>query len=188
MLDSVWLFPIIPALSFLVILFFGKKLPFKGAEVGITAVGAMFLLACVVAAQWIDKVESAGSGNGKGLAALGHSVVATAEGSKGGAEVAPIVHGFTWWQNGAAKFVVGTRVDGLVVMMLFVVTTISLLVHIYSTAYMHNDRRYTYYYAALSLFTALSISSTLMSTSTALRRAMTPYAPVQKRNAARTRK
>ncbi|MFA5885100.1 MAG: NADH-quinone oxidoreductase subunit L [Acidimicrobiia bacterium] len=154
MLDSAWLFPVIPAVSFLVILFFGKKLPFKGAEVGIASVGAMFLLACVVAAQWIDKVESAGHGSEKGLAALGHSVVAAAEGAKGGGEVEPIVHGFTWWQNGAAKFVVGTRVDGLVVMMLLVVTTISLLVHIYSTAYMHDDRRYTYYYAALSLFTA----------------------------------
>ena len=31
--------------------------------------------------------------------------------------------------------------------MLFVVTLISLLVHIYSTAYMHDDVRYTYYYA-----------------------------------------
>ena len=39
-------------------------------------------------------------------------------------------------------------------MMMFVVTTISLLVHIYSTEYMRGDRRYTYFYAALSLFTA----------------------------------
>jgi NADH-quinone oxidoreductase subunit L len=39
-------------------------------------------------------------------------------------------------------------------MMMFVVTLISLLVHVYSTAYMHGDRRYTHYYAFLSLFTA----------------------------------
>ncbi len=154
MLDHVWLFPVIPTVSFLIILFFGKKLPKQGAEVGITALGALFLLACVVAAQWIDKVESAGHGSEKGLAALGHSVVAAAEGAKGGGEVEPIVHGVTWWQNGTAKFVVGTRVDGMVVMMLLVVTIISLLVHVYSTAYMHDDRRFTYYYAALSLFTA----------------------------------
>ena len=154
MLDLVWLFPVIPAVSFLIILFFGKRLPKKGAEVGILAVGALFLMACVVAAQWIDRVENAGHGSEKGLAALGHSVVAAAEGHEGGGEVQPIVHGFTWWQNGNAKFVVGARVDGLVVMMLLVVTIISLLVHIYSTAYMHDDRRYTYYYAALSLFTA----------------------------------
>ncbi len=152
MLDLVWLFPVIPAVSFLIILFFGKRLPKKGAEVGILTLGALFLMACVVAAEWIDKVESHGSE--KGLSALGHSVVSAAEGHSGGGEVEPIVHGFTWWQNGNMKFIVGARVDGLVVMMLLVVTIISLLVHIYSTAYMHNDRRFTYYYAALSLFTA----------------------------------
>ena len=70
------------------------------------------------------------------------------------AAVAPIVHSVTWWQNGAMKFGVGTQIDGLAVMMLFVVTFISLLVHIYSTAYMKGDVRFTYFYAALSLFTA----------------------------------
>jgi len=154
MLDLVWLFPVIPAVSFLIILFFGKRLPKHGAEVGITALGALFLMACVVAVQWIDKVESASGGEHKGLAALGHSVVATATGHEGGGEVEPIIHGYTWWQNNGVKFFIGARVDGLVVMMLLVVTIISLLVHIYSTAYMHDDRRFTYYYAALSLFTA----------------------------------
>ena len=41
-------------------------------------------------------------------------------------------------------------VDGLTVMMLFVVTIISLLVHIYSTDYVDGDRRYTHYFAFLS--------------------------------------
>src|SRR5213078_2255744 len=31
---------------------------------------------------------------------------------------------------------------------------ISTMVHVYSTGYMHGDRRYTYFFAALSLFTA----------------------------------
>src|ERR1044072_8655563 len=39
-------------------------------------------------------------------------------------------------------------------MMLLVVTLISLLVHIYSTDYVGGDRRYTHYFAFLSLFTA----------------------------------
>jgi len=155
MLDHVWIIPAIPAVSFIVILLFGKRMPFKGAEVGTAAVGASFLLACVVAAQWIDKVESV-TGHSEGLAALGHGVLGGAENGGHGreAEVTPIVHGVTWWQNGAVKFAVGTRTDGLVVMMLIVVTTISLLVHIYSLAYMRGDRRFTYFYAALSLFSA----------------------------------
>jgi NADH-quinone oxidoreductase subunit L len=39
-------------------------------------------------------------------------------------------------------------------MMLFVVTLVSLLVHVYSTDYVHGDRRYTHFFAFLSLFTA----------------------------------
>ena len=39
-------------------------------------------------------------------------------------------------------------------MMLFTVTLISLLVHIYSTEYLNDDRRFTHYFAFLSLFTA----------------------------------
>jgi NADH-quinone oxidoreductase subunit L len=169
MLHNVWIIPLIPAVSFLLILFFGKRLPRQGAEIGIPALGAAFILACVTTAQWIDKVETAaGKGGGEGgghsgLAALGRSVVAAAT---GGEVIEPVVTGFTWWQNGAAEFVVGARVDGLVVMMLIVVTLISLLVHVYSTAYMHNDRRFTHYYAALSLFSAsmllLVISSNLL--------------------------
>ena len=155
MLDHIWIIPALPAVSFLIILFFGKRLPFKGAEVGIAAVSASFLLTCVVVAQWISKVEDV-TGHAEGLAALGRGALSMAEGGGGHSEkeVEPIIHGVTWWQNGNAKFEIGTRTDGLVVMMMLVVTIISLLVHIYSTAYMRGDRRFTYYYAALSLFSA----------------------------------
>jgi len=154
MLDNVWIIPLIPAVSYLLILFFGKRMPKKGAEIGIAALGAAFVLACITVMQWIDRVEAAVSKEGgaaTGLGALGRSVVAAATGAP---EVEPVVRGFTWWENGPAKFEIGARVDGLVVMMLVVVTLISLLVHVYSTAYMHEDRRFTHYYAALSLFSA----------------------------------
>ena len=45
-------------------------------------------------------------------------------------------------------------VDGLTVALLVVVTTVSGLVHVYSTDYVAGDRRYTHYFAFLSLFTA----------------------------------
>ena len=70
------------------------------------------------------------------------------------AVVQPILHHITWFQNAGVKLGVGIQIDGLAVMMMFVVTTISLLVHVYSTEYMRDDRRYTYFFAALSLFTA----------------------------------
>jgi NADH-quinone oxidoreductase subunit L len=149
-LHNAWIIPALPALSFLLILFFGKRAPGKGAGIGIAALSASFVLSCVAVAQWIDRVESASGGEG-GLRALGRSVFA-AEGH--GPAVQPVVESITWWQNAGIKFDVGTRVDGLVVVMLFVVTLISLLVHVYSIAYMRDDPRFTHYYAMLSLFSA----------------------------------
>jgi len=131
MLDHAWLVPLFPALSFVAILFFGKRLPKKGSELGIAAVGISWILSVITLVQWISHVESSKPGHGE-----------------------PYFHGFTWWQSGAVKFPVGIQVDGLAVALFFVVSTVSLLVHVYSTAYMKGDRRYTHYYAALSLFTA----------------------------------
>ena len=56
--------------------------------------------------------------------------------------------------SGAGLFEFGFITDGLSVMMLITVSFISLLVHIYSTEYLHGDVRHTHYYAFLSLFTA----------------------------------
>jgi NADH-quinone oxidoreductase subunit L len=151
-LENAWIIPAIPAASFLLVLFFGKRMPWRGAEIGITAVGASFVLSVVAVIQWIDRVENA-TGHAEGLRALGRGIF-SAEGH--GAEIAvqPVVSSITWWQNGLVTFTVGTRVDGLVVMMLLVVTLISLLVHVYSVAYMREEVRFTHYYAMLSLFTA----------------------------------
>ena len=66
----------------------------------------------------------------------------------------PVVCAVTWFTIGDFSFEFGFLVDGLSVMMLFVVTGISLLVHVYSREYVHGDIRYTHYYAFLSLFTA----------------------------------
>jgi NADH-quinone oxidoreductase subunit L len=149
-----WIIPVIPALSFFLILFFGKRMPRKGSEIGIFAVGSAFVLSCVAVYQWIDRVETATGGKEGGLRALGRGVFGAEGGHSGEAVVTPVLHHITWWQNGGVEFGVGIRMDGLAVMMLFVVTLISLLVHIYSTAYMHDDVRFTTYYAMLSLFTA----------------------------------
>ena len=150
MLENAWLIPSLPAVSFLAIIFFGKRSPNKGAALGIAAVGASFVASCVAAIQWVQRVDDA-TGKSQGLAAFTKGL-ATSGGSH--QVVRPVTESLTWWQNGSVKFGVGTYVDGLTVMMLVVVTLISLLVHIYSTAYMRGDRRFTWYFAALSLFTA----------------------------------
>ena len=155
MLDHAWLVPLLPAVSFLVILFFGKHFPKKGSGVGVAAVGAAWVLACITAYQWINRVSEAEGTHGAGEALRAFGRTAFASGSEHAEPlVKPVYHGWTWWQSGGMKFDFGIQVDGLAVMMFFVVTTVSLLVHIYSTAYMKDDRRYTHFFAALSLFTA----------------------------------
>src|SRR2546425_701540 len=54
MLENVWVIPAITFASFWLILFFGKRLPFKGSEVGLFAVGLCLVLSTVAGFQWIN--------------------------------------------------------------------------------------------------------------------------------------
>jgi NADH-quinone oxidoreductase subunit L len=58
-----------------------------------------------------------------------------------------------WFQIGPLHMQLGIYIDGLTAVMLIVVTTVSLMVHIYSLGYMHGDVRYTWFFVVLSLFT-----------------------------------
>ena len=127
-LEYAWLVPLLPALSFVGILFFGKRMHYKGAELGIAAVGLSFLLAVCAGFAWLAHHDDGG-------------YVAVQKSTQ-------------WLQSGGVEFGAGILVDGLSVMMLLVVTIVSLLVHIYSTDYVGDDKRYTHFFAFLSLFTA----------------------------------
>jgi len=177
MLENAWIIPLIPAASFFIILAVGKHLPRKGSEVGIAAVGIAFVLALATNVQWFQHVDDAGHesethteeeapASGEDEHSLGAVTVdgeiaapavaaapAEAEGEEH-ATVEPVERSWTWFENGGVKFDVGMLLDGPAVMMLFVVTIVSLLVHVYSTDYVAGDRRYTHFFAFLSLFTA----------------------------------
>jgi NADH-quinone oxidoreductase subunit L len=56
-LDNAWLIPLIPAVAFFAIIFFGKKLRFGGAEIALVAMGAALVLAAGAAKQYIDHVD-----------------------------------------------------------------------------------------------------------------------------------
>jgi len=60
---------------------------------------------------------------------------------------------FTWITSGGFKVSVGFLIDQLTAVMLIVVTTVSLLVHIYSIGYMHGDPGYYRFFSYLNLFT-----------------------------------
>jgi len=129
--------PAVMGVSFLAILFFGKRMPKKGAEIGIASVGVCFLFALLAGFAWIDHVNKAqGSTAHEGAAhtaavqeppggsegEAGHAI----EGEEEHATVTPIETGVTWFESGGQKFEAGTFVDGLSVVMLVVVSLISL--------------------------------------------------------------
>ena len=58
-LENVFIIPLIMGISFAVILFFGKRMPRGGSEVGIAAVGLCLLLSLITAGQWIGQVNKA---------------------------------------------------------------------------------------------------------------------------------
>ncbi|MEO7941548.1 MAG: NADH-quinone oxidoreductase subunit L, partial [Burkholderiaceae bacterium] len=60
---------------------------------------------------------------------------------------------YTWMQVGSLKMEVGFLVDGLTAMMMCVVTFVSLMVHLYTVGYMHDDDGYNRFFAYISLFT-----------------------------------
>ncbi len=131
-LENAWLIPLIPGVAFAVIILIGKRLPFKGAEVGIASMAAATVLAAGAAYQWIERTDSVAEE----------------------AFVEPVVRSWTWWESGGIEFGIGQYVDGLATMMLLLVAFISLLVQIYSVEYLRGDRRFTHYFAGITLFSA----------------------------------
>ncbi|MEE9319033.1 MAG: NADH-quinone oxidoreductase subunit L [Granulosicoccus sp.] len=60
---------------------------------------------------------------------------------------------YTWLVSGNIRFEIGFLVDNLTVMMMVVVTFVSLMVHIYTIGYMHDDDGYQRFFSYISLFT-----------------------------------
>jgi len=128
-LEHAWLIPVIPAAAFFLIILFGKRLPKGGSEIGLASMVAALVIAAGTAYQWIDLV-----------------------GSTEHAEA--VIKKWVWWQAGDTKFTIGQHIDGLAVMALLLVAFISTLVQIYSTEYVRGDRRYTHFFASLTLFSS----------------------------------
>ena len=60
---------------------------------------------------------------------------------------------YTWMSVGGLNMEIGFLVDGLTAMMMCVVTFVSLMVHLYTVGYMHEDEGYNRFFAYISLFT-----------------------------------
>jgi NADH-quinone oxidoreductase subunit L len=60
---------------------------------------------------------------------------------------------YEWMNLGGLKMEIGFLVDGLTAMMMCVVTFVSLMVHVYTIGYMHEDPGYQRFFSYISLFT-----------------------------------
>ena len=156
-LRNAWLIPLLPALSFVGILFFGKRLPRGGSELGIAALGIALLLSVCTGLAWMShRDDYHGQETHLSVVAVDHDGRAADPGGHQvhGEPSVAVTNTVTWFQAGGVEFTAGTLVDGPAVMMLFMVTLVSLLIHVYSTDYVAGDRRYTHFFAFMSLFSA----------------------------------
>ena len=60
---------------------------------------------------------------------------------------------YTWMTSDGIRFEIGFLIDTLTTMMMLVVTFVSLMVHIYTIGYMHDDPGYQRFFSYISLFT-----------------------------------
>ena len=130
MYEYSFLILLLPLLSFIVLGLAGMKMSHKMAGlIGTCSLGAVTLLSFATAFEYFtaDRVN--------------------------GVFQTIVPYNFTWLPLGTLKFDMGIMLDPISVMMLIVISTVSLMVHIYSFGYMHGEKGFQRYYAFLSLFT-----------------------------------
>ncbi|MDA0366701.1 MAG: NADH-quinone oxidoreductase subunit L, partial [Chloroflexi bacterium] len=134
---AVWAIYFAPLVSFVAIVAWVRRTPIWSGRLTIAAIGISWLLA---------------------LWALDTSIGLDGE----PAQFAPHL----WFSLFELDVHLGVRLDGLSAVMMFVVTSVALLVQIYSTGYMRGDGGYSRYFAYMSLFTmamlGLVMSSSLL--------------------------
>ncbi|MBO6296054.1 MAG: NADH-quinone oxidoreductase subunit L [Prevotella sp.] len=122
---------LLPAFTFLVLGLVGMKMSHKVAGlIGTTSLGIVTILSYITAFNYFTAARTA------------EGVYATL-----------VPYNFTWLPLGSLHFDMGILLDPISVMMLIVISTVSLMVHIYSFGYMHGEKGFQRYYAFLSLFT-----------------------------------
>ena len=126
----VFLILLLPALSFIVLGLCGMKMSHKTAGlIGTISLGIVTVLSYYTAFAYY------------GVDRLADGTYATI-----------VPYNFTWLPLGNLHFDIGILLDPISVMMLIVISTVSLMVHIYSFGYMHGEKGFQRYYAFLSLF------------------------------------
>ena len=132
--ESAWVLAAIPAGMFFVLAFTGRYMPRQGDFMGVAATGSAFVLFFFVLANYLMHREGLGG-------AAGH-------------EAAAWVSSFKWSEIGDFHLRMGIFIDPMTILMLGVVTSVSLMVNIFSIGYMKGEPRYFWFFALLQLFVA----------------------------------
>ncbi len=120
--------PVLPALVFLVLALLGRILGENAQYVAILGV-TISLVFSVFALLWVAGIIPGGGG--------------------------PIEFSVNWIDLGeGGSFSMGVYIDSLAAVMLVVVCFVSLMIQLYSGAFMEGDSRFAWYFAVLNLFTA----------------------------------
>jgi len=131
-----YLIPLAPLVGFLINAAFGRRLP-KFVSGTVVATGAMFFSFAVAAGQVWQMLGSQPVG---GVRALEQTM-------------------YTWIGSGSLQIPLAFRLDPLAAVMVLVITGIGSLIHLYSTAYMHeeSDADFARYFSYLNLFAAFML-------------------------------
>lgn len=143
-LHYAWLIPALPLLSAVLIAAFMKQL--KEPKAGYVGAGFMF----------VALVLSTGILLGAMTGAFGHGGAAEHDAVPyGTAGATPLAQWSLapWAEIGGNAVAMGLMVDHLTAVMLFVVTLVSFCVQLYSISYLHGEKRFPKYFAAINLFT-----------------------------------
>ena len=133
-LHHAWLIPLLPACSFVLIVFGLYSLPRLAATAAIASLGGAFALAAGVA----------------GAVVSGQITVEK-----------PFISKVNWFSVADLSVDWGVLIDPTSAMMLIVVSLVAFLVAIYSVGYMHGDPGFSRFYAYISLFAASMLGMVL---------------------------
>lgn len=124
MIKLVGLVPLLPLIGFLIIGFFGKKM--SKSLAGIIGSGAVFGAFVIAVGIFVEL--------------------------NGQAQKSVTIDFFNWISAGKLSIPFSFLVDPLSSLFLLIITGIGFLIHVYSTAYMHDDEGFSRFFAYLNLF------------------------------------
>lgn len=137
MLDTMWAIPLYPLVAFAIIVLgrWAKIITLKAMTAGLVITSTLLGLVHTLMACWVFKEESF---------------------------FTPVItHSWKWLAIGPLNLQLGLHLDASTFVMLLVVTTVSVLIQLYTHGYMDHDKGYHRFYAYLTLFNFSMLSLVL---------------------------